>query len=221
MFQLCQRVVQLQGEREEAASALPCYDVFALFLSNAEQRLLLFEQRAGEQERGRICWDYHVICIARPRRPQPSLSTSSTSSPAGSSPPLPPLLSPPFPCSSSLVYDLDSRLPFPCSFSCYVQRALLPALDYSPSFHPLFRVLPAAQLLSTFASDRSHMRSAEGGYLATPPPWPSIGRGHNLSQFTCMSAEQLWTSQQPSESAFGAVLDLHQLVHAFGADDEA
>lgn len=35
-------------------------------------------------------------------------------------------------------------------------------------------MVPALLFLAHFASDRSHMRDARGGWLQPPPPWPCI-----------------------------------------------
>lgn len=41
-------------------------------------------------------------------------------------------------------------------------------------FAPRFRVVPAAELAATFASDRSHMRGPRGEPLQPFPAWPAI-----------------------------------------------
>ncbi|HET7838585.1 MAG TPA: hypothetical protein VFL04_02410, partial [Rectinemataceae bacterium] len=45
-----------------------------------------------------------------------------------------------------------------------------------------FRLMPSAFYLSELATDRSHMRRADGSWLAPPPPWdaPGAGRPGNL-----------------------------------------
>ena len=42
---------------------------------------------------------------------------------------------------------------------------------------PRFRVIPADDYVARFSSDRSHMRRADGSWIAPPPPWPPIDRG--------------------------------------------
>jgi hypothetical protein len=37
-----------------------------------------------------------------------------------------------------------------------------------------FRVIPADEFLSTFASDRSHMLDEDGKWLKTPPSYPCL-----------------------------------------------
>mmetsp|Transcript_223 Transcript_223/g.300 ORF Transcript_223/g.300 Transcript_223/m.300 type:complete len:283 (-) Transcript_223:62-910(-) len=72
---------------------------------------------------------------------------------------------------SSLIYDLDSCLPFPVDAKIYVQRALRPNADsLSSEFQRKFRVCEAREFMSSFSSDRSHMR----GNPAPPPFYPPI-----------------------------------------------
>ena len=54
----------------------------------------------------------------------------------------------------------------------------------------VYRVVPAAQLLRHFASDRSHMRAADGRWQSPPPPHPCIvaadGDTHTLPHYLDM-----------------------------------
>lgn len=61
------------------------------------------------------------------------------------------------------------------------------ALDVSSDCRR-FRVVPAAELLACFASDRSHMLRPDGSWSAPPPPYPPIvapsdGATHNLAAY--------------------------------------
>ncbi len=50
-------------------------------------------------------------------------------------------------------------------------------------YHRLFRVVPSMDFLSTFASDRRHMRRADGTWMKIPPEYPPISTKestHNL-----------------------------------------
>ena len=217
VYKLCERLLQESSASEDETLQV---DVFAVVISNADERVLLFQQRAGDAVTGRICWDYHVLCIAVTR---PRVASSSpipcTSAPV--EPPLPPFLSRSTPPTSVLVYDLDTRLPFPCPFSSYAQRAFLPAWSHPPSLQPLFRVVPAPLYLSTFASDRSHMLDARGRYMAAPPPWPCIGDGMTLPRYRAMSEEDVWPAETTAaDEGFGAVLRLEQLLTAFSVSAE-
>jgi hypothetical protein len=121
-----------------------------VFLSNAHKTVAIRRQRASRyppSEDGLVIWDYHVVLIVQPSPSSPS-SSSLSSSP-------------------TLVYDLDTTLPFPCplldyataTFRCertesnrYEQRGLL------SEYQCLFRVVAADAFLRAFASDRRHMR---------------------------------------------------------------
>ncbi len=99
------------------------------------------------------------------------------------------------------VYDLDSRLPFPCSLETYLSRTFF-LERIKPAFHPRFRAIDANAFRAEFASDRSHMKT-EAGFVAPVPPWPPIQTEHetmNLSRYTNMS-----------EPHPGTVLDLPSL----------
>ena len=64
-------------------------------------------------------------------------------------------------CYRTLVYDLDSELPFPTYFHKYVTETFRTDAILNPEYHRQFRVVPAASFLNTFASDRRHMRKAD------------------------------------------------------------
>ena len=84
------------------------------------------------------------------------------------------------------IYDRDSRLGFPVSFEEWVAGTF--PVELPEFFAPRFRVIDADRFLEVFASDRSHMRTAEG-WRSPPPPWPPIGEGTNLMRFVDMEQE--------------------------------
>ncbi|UYV62268.1 WDYHV1 [Cordylochernes scorpioides] len=87
----------------------------------------------------------------------------------------------------ALVYDLDTELSFPSPLSHYCRAALRNNLK--PQFHRWFRVIPAEVFLSTFASDRSRMKSPDGTWLKPPPPYPCLSTPestNNLEDFISM-----------------------------------
>ncbi|XP_027058290.1 protein N-terminal glutamine amidohydrolase [Pocillopora verrucosa] len=89
-----------------------------------------------------------------------------------------------------LIYDLDSILPFPCPFEQYVQQAIQNDRQLKKHFHRKFRVIPAEIFLSTFASDRSHMKKPNGEWVKPPPPYSPIRSEEstmNLQEFIDMS----------------------------------
>ncbi len=92
------------------------------------------------------------------------------------------------------VWDLDSRLGMPVPAGVYVD-ATFPLHDPRLAF----RVVPAAELLATFTTDRSHMRLVDGTYAQPPPAWsPPAARGveMNLQRFV-----------DPRDDVCGRVLD--------------
>ncbi len=75
------------------------------------------------------------------------------------------------------TYDPDTRIGFP------VPTADFLCLSFPPlpaRLRPRFRRLSREVYGARFASDRSHMRTAAGGWHAPPPPWPAIGPGNHL-----------------------------------------
>ena len=85
------------------------------------------------------------------------------------------------------VYDLDSSLPFGCGVDEYLAKSFPFRESVAREFHPMFRVIPAAEYLQDFGSDRSHMQRLDGSWLAPPPEWPCIGDGrHNLDSYRTM-----------------------------------
>jgi hypothetical protein len=110
------------------------------------------------------------------------------------------------------VYDLDTRLPFPCSFEEYKTKALGIDDNLQTQFQRFnlinclyfnllvvqflfryFRVIPAEQYLTTFASDRTHMIK-DGKWLKPPPNYPAIFTAlsqNNLNDFISMSSQKV------------------------------
>ena len=89
-------------------------------------------------------------------------------------------------CCEGMIYDRDSRLPFPVSVEEWIAGTF--PVPLPPMFAPKFRVIDADRFLEVFASDRSHMRTKEG-WQRPPPPWPPIGEGMNLMRFVDMNEE--------------------------------
>ena len=104
---------------------------WAVFVSNKKRVVPLWRQKAGRDEEKLVIWDYHVILIYRP-------DTDKT-----------------------LVYDLDSELPFPTYFHKYVTETFRTDAILNTEYHRQFRVVPAQSFLETFSSDRRHMRKGK------------------------------------------------------------
>ena len=179
MWWLCERLLQ-RGDVQSAC---------CVFISNAERRVLMLRQRAGNKRRdGLIVWDYHVITVA-------AIAT------------VPPVNSPWY------VLDVDSTLPFPCPLSTYLQ-ASFPSVA-AAHLLPLFRLVPAAAYTAHFASDRSHMRREDGSWYEPPPSWPAIqpvdeAVTNNIQQYIDTAQRD---DEQTDEQRFGRVLTMSQLIH--------
>jgi hypothetical protein len=85
------------------------------------------------------------------------------------------------------VWDPDSRLPFGLGLTRYL-RLTFPS-QWPASLAPRFRLLPATEYRTEFASDRRHMRHRSGAWRHPPPRWPRIGQGHTLPRFLALGRE--------------------------------
>ncbi|XP_043363321.1 protein N-terminal glutamine amidohydrolase isoform X3 [Dermochelys coriacea] len=74
----------------------------------------------------------------------------------------------------NFIYDLDTVLPFPCPFDTYTEEAFKSDDIILPGFRRKIRLIRADLYLKTFASDRSHMKDANGHWQKPPPSYPCI-----------------------------------------------
>nr|CAB3267743.1 protein N-terminal glutamine amidohydrolase-like [Phallusia mammillata] len=118
-----------------------------IFISNDSKKVVMFNQRATVEDDEVVVWDYHVIALF-------------TQMVDGK------------PCHS--IYDMDTKLPFPCALEKYVLETFKPDMVLRPGFERLLKVIKAREFLDRFASDRSHMIKDDGSWLATPPAYPCI-----------------------------------------------
>ncbi|KAM4630779.1 protein N-terminal glutamine amidohydrolase isoform 1-T1 [Polymixia lowei] len=140
-------------------------EVYAVFISNERRMVPLWKQRSGHGDEP-VIWDYHVILL-------------HVSSQWG----------------QSLVYDLDSVLPFPCPLQLYAAQAFRSDQGIKPAFWRKLRVIPANCFLKTFASDRSHMKDTGGAWRMPPPPYLCIQTTEslmNLDDFISMEPSVGW-----------------------------
>ncbi|XP_009680962.2 protein N-terminal glutamine amidohydrolase isoform X1 [Struthio camelus] len=109
----------------------------------------------------------------------------------------------------NFIYDLDTVLPFPCPFDIYTVEAFRLDDRLPPEFQRKIRMIRADLYLKTFASDRSHMKDADGKWQKPPPSYPCIETADskmNLDDFISMNPKVGW----------GSVFPLPDFVHRFG-----
>ncbi|XP_038246753.1 protein N-terminal glutamine amidohydrolase isoform X6 [Dermochelys coriacea] len=90
----------------------------------------------------------------------------------------------------NFIYDLDTVLPFPCPFDTYTEEAFKSDDIILPGFRRKIRLIRADLYLKTFASDRSHMKDANGHWQKPPPSYPCIETADskmNLDDFINMN----------------------------------
>lgn len=117
---------------------------------------------------------------------------------------------------NALVYDFDTRLPFPCSFSTYCKETFRPDETLAPEHERFFRLISAELYLKYFSSDRRHMIRKNGSWLKPPPDYPIIQNqqeSHNLAQYISMKV------YKPQDSKFGNVLHLQSFIDRFTIND--
>ena len=105
------------------------------------------------------------------------------------------------------VWDLDTLIGFPVSAQEYLLKTF-PSSETLPICHqPVFRVIDATEFIETFSSDRSHMLTSSGQWLAPPPPWPPIRRDSivTFSRFVTLNSD--WV---------GKILTLDEMKTRFG-----
>ncbi|XP_031504845.1 protein N-terminal glutamine amidohydrolase [Nymphaea colorata] len=170
-------------------------DLFVVFISNDRKQVPLWHQRASVRTDGLVLWDYHVVCI----------QTSGEGN-------------------ALVVWDLDSTLPFPVLLAQYVFEAIQPSAQLYPVFRRLFRVVHAPLFLHHFASDRRHMKDADGNWISPPPTSNPIvgvdGILNNLDQYMTIRTEEVAnTVQDALRSVFlqplGVVVSETQLEEFF------
>ncbi len=104
------------------------------------------------------------------------------------------------------VLDLDCRQGHPMRLADYLALSWQTSPRLPGSYAPHFRVIPAKEYQRGLRSDRSHMRSRDGGWLRTPPPWPQLASHSNLGEFISMG-----------QGGPGEVMDAAGFRERFGA----
>ena len=189
VWKLCEQFQKRGGDTKQ---------LYVVFISSHERQTALWNLKCGGTADFGL-WDYHVILIkSAPSDRESSQSTTDTVTDV---------------CEhESLVYDLDTSLPFPVSFNQYAKEVLRPELilHLRSAGLPerLFRVISADAFLQEFASDRSHMRKEDGTWFAPPPPYPPIRsqkNSNNIQEFISMK----------NSSAPGIVMTELEFMHRF------
>ena len=72
------------------------------------------------------------------------------------------------------VWDLDTTLGLPVAAETYFQKTFLNSGIDLENCDVMLRLIASESYVRSFSSDRSHMISPTGEWLAPPPAWPTI-----------------------------------------------
>ena len=144
---------------------------FAIFISNASQKVPVWQQRSAGHL-GYVIWDYHVVaCYVPPSAVASSCGVAdalvaATTDSSGSE-------------KAVVIYDFDTVLPWPCDAEEYISQSFK-AHDFpgTEAYLQIARVCPARDLMRHFASDRRHM--PPNSHPSSPCIVASDGRVHTL-----------------------------------------
>lgn len=157
---------------------------WAVFVLGPGGAVALFDQAAGRPGDGLVLWDYHVVALIA------------------------------F-ADGTRIVDLDSASSAVAPASEWLRRSFGrpgPARAEVVAYPPRFRVLPGREFVRRFSSDRSHMRRADGSWMAPPPPWPCpCGGCQGLAERGCGEPEAPWSLPlllDPGAEAPGRLMDL-------------
>lgn len=172
VWKLCDKIQNSKNLRNLVEKG----NVYAIFISNENKTVPLWQQSASENEDGLVVWDYHVILAMKGEK--------------------------------CMVFDLDTKLPYPCEFEQYSERTFQSDDDIMEKFHRKFRVITIQEFLEHFASDRRHMKDANGEWIKPSPNYPCIQTSkscNNIDIFISMDKNVGW----------GEVLSLKQFIDLF------
>jgi len=155
---------------------------YIVFISNSIKAVPMFQQRAASEANKSCCWDYHVLLLC-----VRALD------------------------SQVVVYDMDTRLPYPCPLLEYLQQSF--PYQWPLPYAPMFRLVDANLFLQYFSSDRSHMFNQQTQQWNAPPPtYECILNGPpNLQDY--LNFVDRPRRQEVNEQALGTMLSLDQLAH--------
>jgi len=160
-----------------------CANLMVVFVSNPNKTVPFWGHNNDGSDTP-VIWDYHVFAIMKKTQPTDGAALKP-----------------------SLVFDLDART-FPCPFDVYLGSTLRASVKLLPRFQRRYKVIPADEYLRLFASDRSHMKTADSGWCAPPPSWPCIVS----QQGTTMNLPQFWDME---EINYGANMSEDEFIHFF------
>lgn len=154
-----------------------------VFCTNRKKCLPMFYQTITRNNRIPCVWNYHCIL----------LETNTTST-------------------KTVVFDMDSQLPFPYPLDRYLDRTFPSTMDYAAEdLEPVFRTVQASAYIENLSNDRSGKEFCDvaNDWIAISPTYKEIGEvtSANLDQF---SAPQ--KSQQDSLSKFGVILSKNEIL---------
>ncbi|MFO0745806.1 MAG: hypothetical protein U1F43_09040 [Myxococcota bacterium] len=154
-----------------AATALVRGPAAAVLVANRGGRVACWSQRAADPGEP-VLWDYHVVVaeLEPPDLDEPRL------------------------------WDPDCRLGPTLPASAWLAATFLEPEVVRPRFHPRFRVVPRERWVAGLATDRSHMRRADGRWRKPPPPWDPPGApGMNLEAWLDQDADD-WIDRATLEA---------------------
>ena len=151
---------------------------FAVFISNDNRTIPLWHQSSGDETKEGLVIWDYHVILVIKENPK------------------------------SMVFDLDTRLPYPSSFNEYSRHTFSKHEEENmrEQFHRKFRVIPIREFLENFASDRSHMKDRNGDWIKQPPEYPCIktkDSTNNIQRFISM------------ENGWGKVMSLEMFNETF------
>jgi protein N-terminal glutamine amidohydrolase len=134
---------------------------YAVFISSRSRQVPIWNQKmsASDDADEPVIWDYHVIFVIKTTASSTDEATAvdlDSRSRQGQG--------------RAYILDLDTRLDFPVDAVEYFEKSFRPQIPLRREYEQSFRVVPAEEYLSHFASDRSHMKDSG----MPPPSWPCI-----------------------------------------------
>ncbi len=138
----------------------------------------MWQQRAAVNDP--IIWDYHVVVVVEAIDEQGAIG-------------------------GPVVLDHDCRAGPVLPIEEWLMASF--PVEVAPTYAPRFRLITGADFVAGFASDRRHMRDAEGAPLQPFPPWPAIGDDKPNTLDTVLNLD---------DHSFGDVVDLDGFADHFG-----